>query len=98
MEYLLLFKGQMVPVEFSPDDKIRIVEEIYLDMHKYGALDLVKKKEGDPNGEVVVKNGIFSLMKCRGEEAYITDCRDYKKICNITEIQELRSSPCIPAE
>ena len=92
MQYIIILKGQKVSVEFTPDEKIKLVEEIHLDFHLFGALDLVKKSENDPDGEVIVKKGIFSFMKNAGQEAYIVDCRDYKKICNITEIQEIRSS------
>ncbi len=92
MNYKLNLKGTEVDVEFSPDEKIVIVEEIHLSPYTYGVLDLIKKKEGIPAGEVIVTNGIFSLMKKRDQEAYIVDCRDYQKICNISEIQELKLS------
>lgn len=93
MEYKITFNGQETTVEFTPDEKIQMFEEVHLEPYKYGALDLIKKDEENPDGKVIIQNGIFSFMKYPGKEAYIVDCRDYKKICNITEIKEIRRSP-----
>lgn len=95
--YSITLKGNKTAVEFIADEKIAICDEIHFSPHTYGALDLIKIKEGDPAGEVVKKNGIFSLMKYPGQEPYIMDCRDYKKICDLSEVQELRLSEPIPS-
>lgn len=95
MTYKIILKGKEVPVEFSPDEKIVINEEIHLDPFKYGSLDLVLKKEGVPGGEVIIRNGIFSFMKHPDQEAYIVDCRDYQEICKISDIQELKASEIV---
>jgi|GEM_PF-5026773 len=92
MEYEIILNGQKIMIEFTPDEKIQLYEEVHLEPFKYGPLDLIKKDENIPNGKIITKNGIFSFIKYPGKEAYLVDCRDYQKICNITEIQEIKIS------
>lgn len=95
--YSVILKGNQIDLEFTPDEEIVMHEEIHLSPHVYGVLDLIKKKEGHPEGEVVEKNGLFSILKYPGQEPYIVDCRDFKKICDLSEVQELRLSEPIPS-
>jgi len=90
MNFKVMINGKWIEFSYDPSE---VFKNIHLKFDEYGKLDLIKKKDGIPEGEVMNKNGVFSFIKLLSiKEPFIVDCRDYEKICNVSEIQELRSS------
>jgi len=90
MNFKVMINGKWIEFSYDPSE---VFKNIHLKSDEYGKLDLIKKKDGIPEGEVKIINGVFSFIKLQNtDEPFIVDHRDWEKICNVSEIQELRSS------
>jgi len=79
---------------------------VYLSPFDYGVFDVVGRREENSEPEVLQKSVIVALINPSGDdrlglkkkfkiegEPYVADCMSgYKKVCLLTELEELKNS------